>query len=64
MDLLEQLLGAGNYGAVDRCEPRFNCHCDSDRVVRAATLLGKDEIRKIVKSHQKRIVTQRCTLDV
>lgn len=52
MDLLEQLLGAGNHGAVDRCEPRFNCHCDSDRVVRAATLLGKDEIRKIVADNE------------
>lgn len=47
-DLLEQLLGEGEYGKIDRCEPCFVCQCDSERVTRAATLLGKDEIREII----------------
>lgn len=47
-ELLEQLLGPGEHGPIDRCEPRFACHCDAERVTRAATLLGKDEIRHIV----------------
>ncbi len=30
-----------------RSEPRFFCRCDRDRVLRAVTLLGRDEIRDI-----------------
>ncbi len=51
-NLLEQLLGPDEHGPTDRCEPQFACRCDSERVVRAATLLGKDEIREIVANNE------------
>jgi len=58
-ELLEQLLGPGEHGTIDRFEPRFACQCDAERVTRAATLLGEEEIREIVSRNETLEV--RCT---
>lgn len=49
-ELLEQLLGETGHGPVDLLEPRFHCSCDAQRVLRAAQLLGRDEIHEIIAS--------------
>jgi molecular chaperone Hsp33 len=46
--ILERLLGGIGWGAVGRVRPRFYCPCDLGRVVRAASLLGRAEIREII----------------
>jgi len=43
----ELLLGLG-VGELHASAPRFHCGCDRERVLRAVTLLGRDEIREIV----------------
>lgn len=47
-EILERLLGGIGHGDVASVEPRFHCPCSIDRVRRAATLLGRAEIRDIV----------------
>lgn len=47
-DILARLLGDVPADAGERLEPRFTCPCSVERVVRAALLLGRDEIRDIV----------------
>lgn len=46
--ILERLLGGSPRDAVDRLAPRFHCPCTVDRVKRAASLLGREEIREII----------------
>ena len=50
--MLEQLLCDTGHGAIDHSQPRFHCGCDSSRVLRAAALLGKKEIREIVEANE------------
>ena len=47
--ILERLLGEPVGDSLDRLHPRFHCPCTIDRVMRAATLLGADEIREIIE---------------
>jgi molecular chaperone Hsp33 len=46
--ILERLLGGSPRDSVDRIDPRFHCPCTVDRVQRAASLLGREEIREII----------------
>jgi len=48
--LLDRLLAGPKRGAVERIEPGFRCPCGPDRVMRAALLLGRDELREVVES--------------
>ncbi len=45
--LLQRLLADVGWGDVERLSPCFHCPCDVERVRRAATLLGREEIRDI-----------------
>lgn len=47
--ILERLIGSAASDAIDRLQPRFHCPCTVERVMRAATLLGRDEIREIIE---------------
>jgi molecular chaperone Hsp33 len=47
--ILERLVGAQASEAVERLNPRFHCPCTVERVMRAATLLGRDEILEIIE---------------
>jgi molecular chaperone Hsp33 len=47
-DVLERLLEGQGHGAIERVEPCFRCSCSSRKVLQAATLLGRDEIREMV----------------
>ena len=49
-DLAGELLGKPVEALWSRVEPRFYCPCDVARVERAATLLGRDEIREIIRN--------------
>ena len=51
-DILDRLLGDAPGGARHAIEPRFACHCNAERVIRAALLLGRDEIRAIVEADE------------
>jgi molecular chaperone Hsp33 len=44
--LLEHLVGGRSDAPLARLEPRFECPCDVRRVLRAVSLLGRDEIRE------------------
>jgi len=46
--LLERLVGGRSDAPLARLEPRFECPCDVRRVLRAVSLLGRDEIRETV----------------
>jgi molecular chaperone Hsp33 len=46
-ELLGELLGAAPTGEVERRPVRFHCPCNRDRVRRAATLLGREELREM-----------------
>ena len=50
--MLEQLLSDTGHGTIDSVQPRFHCDCDHSRVLRAAALLGKKEIREIVEARE------------
>jgi molecular chaperone Hsp33 len=47
-DILARLLGDVRRDSIERIEPRFVCPCSTERVLRAALLLGREEIRDIV----------------
>lgn len=51
-DLLARLLGTARREACQTIEPRFTCPCDFERVISAALLLGRDEIREIVEADE------------
>ena len=51
-EILERLLGDGHDAQFEAMEPRFACPCDAERVVRAALLLGREEIREIVEADE------------
>jgi molecular chaperone Hsp33 len=51
-DLLERLLGDSRREASQTIEPRFACPCSIDRVIGAALLLGRDEIREIIEADE------------
>jgi molecular chaperone Hsp33 len=46
--ILERLLGGSARDSVTRLYPRFHCPCTVERVMRAATLLGREEISEII----------------
>jgi molecular chaperone Hsp33 len=48
--IVEALLTGVGHGDQTLIEPRFRCPCSIRRVLRAATLLGRDEVREIVQS--------------
>lgn len=47
--LLARLLGGEPHAEVARLAPRFECPCDLRRVLRAVSLLGREEIREAVE---------------
>jgi molecular chaperone Hsp33 len=51
-DLLARLLGTAPREACQTIEPRFTCPCDFERVISAALLLGRDEIREIIEADE------------
>lgn len=57
-DILEQLLEGVGHGEVARSEPRFRCPCSRERVRRAATLLGREEIREMAAAGE--VLEVRC----
>jgi len=52
-EILERLVGAVPRDRVEVLAPRFHCPCDLDRVIRAALLLGREEIREIVERDEE-----------
>lgn len=52
-EILERLVGEVPRDRVEYVEPRFHCPCDVERVIRAALLLGRDEIREIVERDEE-----------
>ena len=56
--ILEELLEGVAHGKPTRTRPRFFCPCNPNRVLRAATLLGRDEIRDIVEKGE--VLEVRC----
>jgi molecular chaperone Hsp33 len=48
--LLDRLLAGPGRGEIERIEPGFRCPCGPDRVMRAALLLGRDELREVIAS--------------
>jgi molecular chaperone Hsp33 len=51
--LLDRLLEGPGRGEIDRVEPGFRCPCGPERVMRAALLLGRDELREVVESGEE-----------
>ncbi|MBW2267116.1 MAG: Hsp33 family molecular chaperone HslO [Deltaproteobacteria bacterium] len=51
-EILARLLGDVRRETCQTIEPRFSCPCDSERVIRAALLLGREEIREIVATEE------------
>lgn len=56
--ILDELLDGIRHGSPTRCEPRFACPCSRARVLRAATLLGREEIRDIIEREE--VLEVRC----
>ena len=56
--ILEELLEGVAHGEPTRTRPRFVCQCNRQRVLRAATLLGRDEIRDIIERAE--VLEVRC----
>jgi molecular chaperone Hsp33 len=52
-EILEQLLGDVPRHRVDHITPRFHCPCTMDRVLRAALLIGREEIREIIERDEE-----------
>lgn len=57
-DIVLRLLEGLGAGELHATTPRFHCSCDRDRVLRAVTLLGRDEIREIAAKGEE--VEVRC----
>jgi molecular chaperone Hsp33 len=51
-ELLSRLLGDTRSEASHTIEPRFTCPCNLERVIRAALLLGREEIREIIEADE------------
>lgn len=47
--MAEHLLADLGATLLHRLEPRFHCGCDRERVMRAATLLGRVELRDVIR---------------
>lgn len=56
--IIDRLLGDERGSPRQKIRPRFICPCDVERVVRAALLLGRDEIREIVETGE--VLEVRC----
>jgi len=57
-EIVGRLLEGLGSGPLHRSEPCFHCGCDRDRVLRAVTLLGRDEMREIARAGEE--VEVRC----
>lgn len=51
--ILERLVGDLEACPLARIAPRFHCSCGPQRVLRAVSLLGRDEIREIVERQER-----------
>jgi len=58
-EVLTQFVGEFEHGEVESVEPCFRCGCSEEKVRRAATLLGRDEVREMVARGEPLEV--RCT---
>ncbi len=56
--ILDELLEGIRHGEPIRTHPRFACPCNRSRVLRAATLLGREEVRDIVERGE--VLEVRC----
>lgn len=56
--ILDELLEGIHHGAPTRSHPRFVCPCSRARVLRAATLLGRAEVRDIIEKGE--VLEVRC----
>ena len=52
-EILERLVGEGPRDQIEYIAPHFHCPCDMERVIRAALLLGREEIRTIVERNEE-----------
>lgn len=52
-EILEKILGDVGHDRIDELAPRFSCDCDTGRVLRAASLLGEEEIREIIATGEE-----------
>jgi molecular chaperone Hsp33 len=51
-DVVDRLLGSLGSGRRVRLEPAFHCGCGRERILRAITLLGRDELREIASADE------------
>ena len=52
-EILERILGDVDHDRIDLLSPRFSCDCATGRVLRAASLLGEEEIREIIATGEE-----------
>jgi molecular chaperone Hsp33 len=49
-EVLAQFVGDLGHGEIERVEPCFRCGCSEEKVVQAASLLGREEVREMAAS--------------
>lgn len=50
--IIDRLIGDSDREERNSIEPRFACPCNTERVIRAALLLGREEIREIIEADE------------